>query len=142
MSGSVTTCFLLLTLGADPLNEAAKKELKKLEGEWIVVSVETSEGKQDADDELVAIKFVGSKVTMLEQNGEIVALDAGANPKTLDIKSKVRGKEERVAEMIYKIEAETLVIVSYQGKDKNRPTSFDKPTDGKIQILTCTRAKK
>jgi uncharacterized protein (TIGR03067 family) len=144
MSGPIATCFLILALGADPLSDAAKKELKKLEGEWIVKSVETSEGKQDLGDELSVLTIAGSKLSFFptKEEGEVVALDTTANPKTLDIKVVRKGREDRVAEAIYKIDGDTLVYCIYQGKDKLRPTSFDKPTNDKTIIFTCTRAKK
>lgn len=144
MSGPIATCFLILALGADPLSDAAKKELKKLEGEWIVKSIENSEGKQDAGDELITLTFAGTKVSAFpwNQDSEIVALDPTANPKTVDMKVVRKGREDIIGEGIYKINGDTLVLVTYQGKDKKRPTSFDKPTEDKTIIWNCQRAKK
>ena len=144
MSGPIASCFLILVLGADPLGKDALKELKKLEGEWVVKSIETSEGKQDVGDELITLTFTGSKLTFFpgNQDSEVIALDAAANPKTLDVKVTRKGREDQFGEGIYRIDGDTLVIVTYQGKAKMRPTSFDKPTDDKTIIWTCTRAKK
>jgi uncharacterized protein (TIGR03067 family) len=144
MAGPISCCFLMLALGADPLGEAAKKELKKLEGEWIVKSVETSAGKREFGDELATVTFTGSKIFWFpwKQKGEVVALDPTANPKTLDIKTVRKDREDTVGELIYKIDGDTLILATFKGEGKKRPTSFDKPTDDKTEIWTFTQTKK
>ena len=76
------------------------------------------------------------------QAGEIVALDPSTNPKLLDLKSIRKGGDDTVNEAIYKVDGDTLIICIYQGKDKKRPTSFDKPTEGETVLWTLKRPKK
>jgi uncharacterized protein (TIGR03067 family) len=136
--------MLAFTIGADTLGEAARKELKALEGEWVVQRIETKDGKQEpGDGEQISLIIKGAKWTFgtLEE-GEVVALDPSANPKLLDFKSVRKGRADKVNEAIYKVDGDTLIICIYQGKDKKRPTSFDKPTEGDTVLWTLKRPKK
>jgi uncharacterized protein (TIGR03067 family) len=136
--------MLTLTIGADPLDKAAQKELKALEGEWVVQRIETKDGKHEpGDGEPISLTIKGTKWTFgTVQEGEVVALDASANPKLLDFKSVRKGREDKVNEAIYKVDGDTLIICIYQGKDKKRPTSLDKPTEGDTVLWTLKRSKK
>src|SRR5205809_733043 len=140
---------VLLAVGADEpkkteLNAAARKELKAIEGAWVVQRIETKDGKHEpADGESISLTIEGTKWTFgTIQSGEIVALDPSANPKLLDFKSVRKGREDTVNEAIYKRDGETLIICIYQGKDKKRPTSLDKPTEGETVLWTLKKSKK
>jgi uncharacterized protein (TIGR03067 family) len=138
----------LLAIGADEprkteLNEAARKELKALEGDWVLQRIETKDGKDElADGESFILTIDGTKCTFgTIQEAVIVALDPSANPKLLDLKTVRKGREDSVGEAIYKVDKDMLVICIYQGKDKKRPNSLDKPTDGDA-LFTFKRSKK
>ena len=140
---------VLLAVGADEpkkteLNAAARKELKAIEGAWVVQRIETKDGKQEpGDDERMSLTIKGAKWTFgTLQEGEVVALDPSANPKLLDFKSVRKGREDTVNEAIYQVDGDTLIICIYQGKDKKRPTSLDRPTEGNTVRWTLKRAKK
>ncbi len=144
MSGVIAGCLLGLAIGADPVGEAALKELKALEGDWVVQRIETKDGKQEpGDGEQISLTIEGTKWTFgTFQSGEVVALDPSANPKLLDLKSVRKGREDTINEAIYKVDGDTLIICIYQGKDKKRPTSLDKPTEGDTVLWTLKRSKK
>ena len=144
MSWVIAGCMLALTIGADPLDEAARKELKALEGEWVVQRIETKDGKQEpVDDERISLTIKGAKWTFgTVQEGEVVALDPSTNPKLLDFKSVRKGREDTVNEAIYKVDGDTLIICIYQGKDKKRPTRLDKPTEANTVLWTLKKSKK
>ena len=144
MSWVIAGCMLALTIGADPLDEAARKELKALEGEWLVQRIETKNGKQEpGDDERLSLTIKGAKWTFgTVQEGEVVALDPSTSPKLLDFKSVRKGREDTVNEAIYKVDGDTLIICIYQGKDKKRPTSLDKPTEANTVLWTLKKSKK
>src|SRR5262245_48711614 len=95
----------LLALGFDKprkadLNEAARKELKALEGEWEVQSIETKDGKRlPGDGERITLTIKGTKWAFgTVQEGEIVALDPSTNPKLVDFKSVRKGRKDTVNE--------------------------------------------
>ncbi|HEX5272221.1 MAG TPA: TIGR03067 domain-containing protein [Gemmataceae bacterium] len=144
MSWAIAGCVVALTIGADPLNEAARKELKALEGEWVVQSIETKDAKhKPGDDDRMTLTVKGTKWTFgTLQEGEVIAVDPSTNPKVVDFKSVRKGREDTVNEAIYKVDKDTLVICIYQGKDKKRPTSFDKPTEADTVLWTLKKAKK
>jgi uncharacterized protein (TIGR03067 family) len=140
---------VLLAVGADEpkkaeLGAAARKELKALEGNWVVQRIETKDGKHEpADGESITLTIEGTKWTFgTLQSGEVVALDPSADPKLLDLKSVRKGREDTVNEAVYRVDGDTLVICIYQGKDKKRPTSLDKPTEGDTTLWTLKRSKK
>lgn len=132
----------LLTVGADPLNEAAKKELQTLQGEWVVVRIETKDAVHDVGEEdRISLTFKDATWAFgTVQKGEVVALDPSTNPKVIDLTS-VRGTRVTHNEGIYKRDGDTLIVSIYQGKDKKRPTSFDRPTEDQTVLWTLKRAK-
>lgn len=144
MSSVIAPCVLALALGADALGEAARKELQALEGEWIVQQIETRDAQlKPGEDERMTLTIKGTKWTFgTQEEGEVVALDPSAKPKLLDLKSVRKGREDRINEAIYKVDGDTLVLCIYQGKDKKRPTRFDKPTEADTVLWTLKRSKK
>ena len=145
---AVVTVVLLAVGAGEPkkaeLNAAARKELKSLEGEWVVQRIETKDRKEEpGDDERISLTIKGTKWTFgTLQEGEVVALDPSTNPKLLDFKIVRKGREDTVNEAIYKVDGDRLVICIYQGKDKKRPTSLDKPTEGNTVLWTLKKSKK
>jgi RNA polymerase sigma factor (sigma-70 family) len=121
------------------------KELKRLEGDWIVQRIEAGGKKhQLGEGEQMVLTIQGTKWTMPanREQGEVVALDPTCNPKLIDLKSTPRGREAFMREGIYKVDGDTFTIVLYQGKDKKRPTNFDTPTEEGTVLFALTRAKK
>jgi uncharacterized protein (TIGR03067 family) len=144
MTCALASCLLTLAVGAEPLNDAAQKELKKLEGEWVVQQIETKDAKQEPGaDERMVLTIQGRSWTFgTFQKGEIVALDPNTQPKLLDLKSIRRGRPSLVNEAVYQIDGDILHICIYQGKDKKRPTNLKKPTEGDTVLWTLKRSKK
>jgi uncharacterized protein (TIGR03067 family) len=139
----------LLTVGADDpkkveLTDAARKELKSLEGEWVVQKIETkSEKHEPGDADRLVLTIKGTTWTFgTLQEGEVVALDPSTDPKLLDLKSTRKNGETAVNEAVYKVTGDTMLISIYQGKDKKRPTNLDVPTEGETVLWTLKKAKK
>jgi uncharacterized protein (TIGR03067 family) len=133
-------CIFLVTaalIGAEPMSEAAKAELKLLQGKWVVREFGRYGTKVDLAGEpelLLEIKdtkwiFTG------EEKGEIVAIYPDGDPKCLDIKSVEERRKGRVDEAIYKLEGDTLTICWHQGKDKKRPGRFETNADEPDTVL-------
>ena len=127
-----------------PLGKAALKELKTIEGEWLVRRIETTDGKHEPDEaDPITLTIKGTKWAFgTIREGEIVALGPTTSPKTLDLKSVRKGRKSIVNEAVYKVTGDVMVIAIYRGKDKQRPTSLDKPTKGDTILWTLKRAKK
>ena len=110
---------------ADPLPKDAKKELERLQGEWILKSGARAGEKFEADDTPLVLEIKGVKwiFTGIEK-GEIVAVDSKTDPKCFDLKSAEKGRKGQVLEGIYKIDGDALTICIHEGKGKQRPIRF------------------
>jgi RNA polymerase sigma factor (sigma-70 family) len=127
---------------ADAFNEAAKKDLQALQGDWILQSIEENGMKVELGDNqqgILTFKDTTWSFAPTNEQGEVVALDPTTNPKLIDIKSTPKGREAFVKEGIYKLDGDTLTICL--GKDKNRPTNFDPPKEAGTKLMTHKRAK-
>jgi uncharacterized protein (TIGR03067 family) len=125
--------------------EAARKELQALQGKWRVVKFlhsdrETTPGT-DGDD--VIVEFKGSTIDFNKAaTGVVVDLDPATDPKCLDFKTPTGSgvfKNGTTYESVYKLDGDTLTWAVYHGREKNRPTDFDKPTDPKVMVVLLTR---
>jgi uncharacterized protein (TIGR03067 family) len=135
---------------ADPprkLPEAAKKELKALQGKWRVVKFlhsdrETTPG---TGDDAVVVEFKGDTVDFDgSAAGTVVELDPTTDPKCLDFKIRVGSgvfKKGSTYESVYKRDGSTLTWAVYHGRGKNRPVTFDRPTDAGVMVMVLKRVK-
>ena len=65
--------------------------------------------------------------------------DSASSPPNQDVANAQR--EAQTYEAIYKLEVDMLYYVVYNGKDKNRPTTFDPPSDSDTQLVILKRIK-
>jgi uncharacterized protein (TIGR03067 family) len=145
MISTLMGCLLVLSHGANSFNEAARKELKALEGDWGVAWLEAGGKKHEPEKgEKAVLTLKGTKWTfpITNEKGAVTALDPSCNPKLIDLKGIRMGREAIIQEGIYKIEGDTLTIVFYQGKDKKRPTNFDTPTEAGTVLFVLKRVKR
>jgi uncharacterized protein (TIGR03067 family) len=146
---------LSLMFTADPpkekeFPEAARKELKKLEGNWAFVKGTSSKGEEKAEGKLsdFILEFKGKQMLFKlgdesKETLQIAAIDPSADPKCIDILEKSPGKPGRILEGVFKIDGDKLVIaMRMTGNDKQRPVTFDKPTDPLVVVLSFQRQKK
>lgn len=132
---------------AKELPDEAKKELKKLEGKWrLVKAVDSTREAEAKESEAIDFVFRGTELTM--SNGDkmetirVTAIDGSTDPKCIDFTETRKDKTERTLEGCYKIDGDTLQIALAITKEgKNRPTSFDKPTEPRTVIWTFKRIK-
>ncbi|MCS6866329.1 MAG: TIGR03067 domain-containing protein [Gemmataceae bacterium] len=139
-----TATWLMLALAAPAeWPEPVQKELKALEGEWVVVAI-AHEGKERelTDDEQVVITITSGKFTHPTLgSGQVTALDPTTDPKIVDFKMLRQPESGFINEAIYKLEQDTLTVVMYLGDDKRRPASFAVPTDNQTLRFTLKRRK-
>jgi uncharacterized protein (TIGR03067 family) len=136
-------------LGDPPqeLPEAAKKELKALDGKWRVVKVVFSdrEALHEEEDGLI-FSFNGRAIDFAKSgSGVVVALDPETDPKCLDFKTLKEFGVLRAGstyESVYKLNGDTLTWAVHVGREKNRPVSLDKPTDPGTLVIVLSRVKK
>ena len=101
------------------------------------------DGAVDLEEEdRVILEFRGRKwIFDGQEKAEITAIDLTTDPICLDSKSLEKGTKGQEQEAVYKREGDTLRIAFYQGKGKQRPTGFDKPTDPDTLVITLKRVK-
>ncbi len=145
MTSAFLSCLLVLAAEADPFNEAARRELKALEGKWVVERLEADGKKHEPEaGERAELTIKGTMWTFepTRENWEVAALDSSCNPKLIDIKSTKTGRAASIREGVYKLDGDTLTIAIYQGKDKKRPTSLKTPTEAGTVLFVLKRAKR
>src|SRR5438128_2108458 len=143
---------LAVGLGVPKEDDAAKKELAKMQGEWTVVSAEKG-GKKLSEDErrklskffLTKVVIADDKVTLWisEDNAESkegtpapLVIDPSKNPKLL-----TAGETP----VIYALEGDTLKICldeELSKKPEDVPSSFDTSKNEKWYLFVMKRVKK
>jgi uncharacterized protein (TIGR03067 family) len=144
-------CLALVFVVADPpkkaeLPEAAKKELKALEGKWQIVKGASAQGEADLKNLDAVCTIEGNRLTFTRGTRaevvEVTALDLKTDPRCIDLTDVRAGRPPRVSEGVYRLDGDTLILAVADSKEgKIRPTNFDKPTDARIMVWTMKRAK-
>jgi len=129
------------------LVDAAKKELKALEGKWTAAKlsidgndVPPPEGDQKTAEFKGRTFLIGGKELLRVAN-----LDPSTDPKLLDFKALADMGEIRkdtTYEAIYKLDKDTLTIAIYFGEGQKRPDKFESAKDSKVAVVTFEREKK
>lgn len=123
-----------------PQADAAKEDLKKLQGAWKVEKLEAG-GMEIKDAKLGTLTFKDNQIP--EFGTEMtVKLDPSKKPKEIDL---VRTKDGRPWYGVYELDGDKLKLslaLVEQGKlaEQKRPTDFD--TKKPQMVFTLTRAKK
>ncbi|HEV3142561.1 MAG TPA: TIGR03067 domain-containing protein [Gemmataceae bacterium] len=123
-------CFalpLVLLVAAKPADDA-KKDLEKLQGEWIMAELEI-DGKPVPDDKIqgTTLTIDGDKyiVTVKDKKHEVtITLDPSKDPKTIDMAFSDGTDAPKIGKGIYKLEGDKFIVVRAQATDNERPTSF------------------
>jgi uncharacterized protein (TIGR03067 family) len=140
-----TVAALALFAPAADLSAEAKKALKELEGDWVLVA-QASNGKErdtTGDADRLRVTFAGAKFSLGKTlgDGEITALDPSTNPQIVDFVMRRKPESGHVNEAIFKVAKGTLTVVVYLGEGKKRPTGFGVPEDSDTWRFTFERAK-
>jgi uncharacterized protein (TIGR03067 family) len=127
---------------AEELPEAAKQELKSLEGKWRVAKFVHSdrETHPGTGEDEVLVEFKGGTIDFDgSATGVVVSLDPTTDPKCLDFKGLY--KKDTIYESVYKRDGDTLTWAVYHGQGRSRPAAFDKPTDAGVMVIVLNRVK-
>jgi uncharacterized protein (TIGR03067 family) len=129
---------------ADPLSNDGKKELAKLQGEWVFKQAGRNGKKVELGDATLVLEIKGAKWILTgQEKGEFIAIDPTTDPKCFDLKSVEESRKGQVDEGIFKIEGDTLTVCLHQGKERQRPTRFETSPEQPDTILAVfSRAKK
>jgi len=139
-----TGWLLVLSIGTNPFDKAARQELQALQDDWLLQSIAEAGVKHElGGDQRAILTFKGTKMLFVPtgEEGEIILLDTSTNPKIIDWKCKPKGREAFIREGIYKLDGDTLTLCIYKSKDRRRPTNFDPPKEADISLTTFKRVK-
>jgi uncharacterized protein (TIGR03067 family) len=135
-------CVVLL-LGADKADDT-----KKLDGKWVIKSVERGGKTVDLATEEHApksITFKDGKVTVEMKNAEHKGtFKLGKEDKlgTLDLTPDDPNEKENGVKALYKVDGDTLTICLNEGKTSERPKELGAKEGSHCCVITFTREKK
>jgi uncharacterized protein (TIGR03067 family) len=129
--------------GADAgKDDAAKKEIDKFQGTWVVVSAER-EGQPLDDIKDDKVTFSGDKMTiktkMRDQEGTF-KLDPTKKPKAIDIKPSEGSEKGQTIQGIYSLEGDRLKFC-FARDGKERPSEFATKAGSGLMMVELKRAK-
>jgi len=142
----LTGLAICALVAADAAQDAVKKELGQLQGEWTLVSGERD--GQDLPEDIVknaTRNFKGDEATVT-LNGQVIlkakiTLDPSKKPKTLDYAVSEGEAQGQTIKSIYELDGDKLKVCS-SAPGGERPKEFN-TKDGNGQTLSVwKRAKK
>jgi len=125
MGFQLAMAVALLAAAEDPTKDAAKRELEKLQGTWVLVGGEdkgTVLSEEDARKEKWSLVIKGDKFTMIRKKNSgicTIRLDPSKKPAWMDFVFTEDGKE--VNHAIYALEGDRLTICFSRKSNPNSP---------------------
>jgi uncharacterized protein (TIGR03067 family) len=133
-----------MTIGAaGAQDDAAKKEMKKLEGTWATVSIEAAGQKVTDEDKIKTRKLTtkGDKYTLKVGDETVqgtMEINPSKNPKAIDVKPDTGSNKGKTLLGIYEVDGDKLTIcLALPGKD--RPTEFSTEAGTGHQLVVYKR---
>jgi uncharacterized protein (TIGR03067 family) len=144
----LVACALALVgfAGARADEDAAKKELKALQGAWKVVAAEHDGEPLD--------RIVGGTMTVKDNNFDIktaggtelkgdLILDPAKSPKRIDLAHQDGPLKDKTWQGIYELKGDTLKICYAEAdSEKERPSEFKTLKNSRLLLVELKREKK
>src|SRR5262245_20638186 len=136
------TCVALVALAAGDPTNVANKDLKRLQGTWVMAALEV-DGKLVPENKLGTTLIVkGNKYTTRVKDKEFTTtftLHPAKSPPAIDMVFTEGDNKDKVLKGIYKIEGDTLKVCRGLSADKARPTQFGTWPNTGIFMVTWKR---
>ena len=133
---------------ADAKEDAIKKERKRFEGTWQVVTLELN-GIPFTEEQAKAFKVINEAdgKWSIEQDGKVVAsgtseVDPSQNPKTVDLTQKEGGGAGQVLQGIYEFPDDDTRKVCFATPGKARPTELTSAAGSQTILAVLKKIKK
>jgi uncharacterized protein (TIGR03067 family) len=141
----------LLLAAAPPEKVTSGSDSEKLQGTWLLVSVEINKqpipledlksGKTVVTAQLV-VKGESYLFTLGEERLEMTfKMDPTKTPKAIDMTIVAGPEKGKVHHGIYKLEGDTFTICRYFEPDKDRPTEFGTKPDSGLMLVVWKHCK-
>ena len=144
---SVLLVFAVPGLAALAQDDAAKEEMKKLQGTWKLVSFEIDGKKQAADQAKMVFIFKDNTIQFLVNDMKAVegtfTVKPSAKPKELDVTHGIGPNKGKVDMNLYELDGDTLKIAGYTGDISltKRPPAFPKEGEKGFDSFVLKREK-
>jgi uncharacterized protein (TIGR03067 family) len=145
--GLLLTEIGFLMADSDAKDDAIKKDRKKYEGTWQVVSLEVDGNKTNEEDakKILVINEVDGK-WVIEVEGKVVergtsVIDPTKKPKTVDLATTEGENSGKTVLGIYEFGDDTRKVCLAQS-GKERPTEFSAPAGSGHILAVLKRVKK
>jgi uncharacterized protein (TIGR03067 family) len=143
---------LLLILAAPSVavfaqDDAAKADMKKLQGTWNVVSMSIDGNKIPTDQAKLVMVIKDNNLTIkVDDKNEVdgtFTLKPGVDPKQLDLTHGIGQNKGKVDMIVYILDGDTLKFAGYTGDTSltKRPAAFPKEGEKEYDVFTLKRAK-
>src|SRR5262249_26207484 len=145
MLRTTALCFALLLVAADKKEDASKKDLTAMQGDWAAEKM-VRDGMALPDDDVQALfrTVKGNAYTVFRFRKKLGSgtfkLDASKSPRQIDITPDGVPKGT-VFQGIYKLEKDTLTIC-FAGPKGKRPTAFASKEDSGVTLTVWKKEKK
>ena len=137
---------LLLIVGAAPKDDASAMDLKKMQGDWVVISM-IKDGTRIPDDDAQALfRTVKDDTYTVSRFSKVVGkgnfkIDATKKPKTIDSTPAGPADKAPVIHGIYELKGDTLKTCNAP-PGKERPTNFEAKEGSEHTMILWQREKK
>jgi len=148
MTRSATWTALILALGgvawAGAGDDAAKKDLKALQGAWVIAALEVN-GMEVAADKLegtvLTIKDDRYIVKIKDKviNTAVIELNPKKDPKELNMTPQEGAAKDKLHKAIYKIEGDTFKMARGLNPEQDRPDQFATWPGTNVFVITWKR---
>jgi len=139
-------CFTFLAAAADEKHAAIKKDRKKYEGTWRVISLEANGNKSpEGDAKKITVVNKADGTWILQVDGEKITegtseIDPTQKPKTIDFMATEGDQKGKIALGIYELSDDTRKLC-YAPPGKDRPSEFAAPADSGHTLVLFKREK-
>ncbi len=133
------------TDGSAPTEDATKKDLEKVQGDWAQVSFVVDGGKLPDDEAQALFRSMKDDKYTIFQFKKVIGkgtfkIDASRKPKTIDAATIVGGRELTLLG-IYELDQDTLKLC-FAPPGKPRPTDFTSRKGSEHRLSVWEREKK
>ena len=134
-----------LLVAADKPKDAAKKDLEKLQGTWVMAGLEI-DGQVVPEEKIkgTTLTVKGDRYTTRTQgkSHEVAfKLDPSQTPRAIDMYFPDGPEVPKLSKGIYEIDGDTFRLCRHQAPGQDRPTSFATSPDTGLFLVVWKRQK-